>query len=94
MPTPSFTHVKDPQSDLDYLIDWTNWLATDTLTSSTWRVSPGSGMVLHTDSIVTSNKSTVWVRGGRVGTHVLTNRVATTNGREEEVSIVITVQDR
>lgn len=90
----TFTHTKDPQSDLDYLIDWTAWLATDTISESSWRASSGSGMVLHTDSIVTTNKTTVWVRGGRIGTHTLTNRIRTTNGREEEQSIVVAVQDR
>ncbi len=90
----NFTHTKDPQSDLDYLIDWTAWLSTDTISSSSWRTSAGSGMILHSDAIITSNKATVWARGGRLGTHSLTNRIVTANGREEEQTITITVKDR
>src|SRR5207237_8913736 len=53
-------HVtKDPNADLDYQFDWTAWLGTDTISTSTWSAPIGSQITTH-DSVIdgTSKKTT------------------------------------
>jgi len=84
--------IKDPQSNLDYQIDWTAWLAGDTISASSW--SAGAGITVgantHTDAV-----ATVWLSGGSAGSsYVVTNQITTTSGRIDERAITILVRDR
>jgi hypothetical protein len=72
---------KHPGSTLDYVIDWEDWLAGDTITSSTWAV--GTGMTKGTTTNTTTT-TTVWLSGGTDGTIInVINTVVTTGGRTE-----------
>ncbi len=55
---------KDPDAVLDYSIDWTTWLAGDTLATSVWTVPAGITKDSETN---TTSKSTVWLSGGTAG---------------------------
>ncbi len=84
--------VKDPDSTLDYTIDWTEWLAgTDTISTSTWIVPAGLTKVSDTKSLLTT---TVWIRGGTAGTsYTVTNRIVTVNGRTDDRSINLVIEE-
>jgi len=83
---------KDPADVLDYSVNWTAWLGTDTITASTWDVPTGITKVSDTH---TTTAATIWVSGGDVGaTYLLTNQVVTQGGRTAERSITLAVEDR
>lgn len=92
----TFSAIKDPQSVLDYAVDWSEWLATgDTITSSSWTVSgPDSGLVIDTDTN-DDNSATVWLSGGTLSkTYSVVNTIVTDQGRGDERTIRITVIDK
>jgi hypothetical protein len=83
---------KDPNAVLDYVIDWTTWLGSDTISSSTWTVPTGITQVQATN---TTKLATIWLSGGTAGElYTLTNRIVTTGGRTEDRSITIAVRGR
>ena len=53
--------VKDPDEVLDYSIDWSTWLDSDTISSSSWTVE--SGITKDSDSNDTTS-TTIWLSGG------------------------------
>lgn len=85
---------KDPNEVLDYSIDWTARLASDTISTSTWIVP--TGIVKDSDIIAAGNKITwIWLSGGTAGTkYTLTNRVTTVGGRTYDQSVDLKVKER
>lgn len=91
LPQPQ-THFKDPQSKLDYTIDWSAWLGTDTIQASTWTVD--SGLTKESEARTTTT-STVWLSGGTVGmVYRATCNMTTVGGRTDDRSILIHVTQR
>lgn len=94
---------KDPQSVLDYGIDWSTWLKTeaevladtdsaDTISTSTWTVP--AGIIEDSDSKA-DRATTIWLSGGTAGTnYILANKIVTVGGRTCERSIEIIVEQR
>jgi len=83
--------IKDPDAVLDYSVDWTAWLDTDTISSSGWS-SPEGLTVVDTTFVATS--ATVWLSGGTVGhRYRITNHIVTAAGRENDRTISIRVQE-
>jgi hypothetical protein len=84
---------KDPESVLDYAIDWSDWLATgDEVSTSTWTVP--SGITKDSDS-KTTTKTTIWLSGGVPNAdYSLTNRIVTIQGRTTDRTILIQVRNR
>jgi hypothetical protein len=89
----SFKHFqKDPDGLLDFTVDWSEWLGTDTISTSTWVVA--SGITRNADSRTTT-AATIWLSGGTVDTdYVVTNRITTAAGRTEDRTLVIEVRQR
>lgn len=87
-----FTH--DPNADLDYSVDWTEWMYTDdTINASTWTITP-TGPTL-TNSTFDDTTTTVWVDGGTGNvTYTLTNHITTADGREDDRSILLSCVER
>ena len=85
--------LKDPSAVLDYVFDWTEWLAAaETITSHT--VTVPTGLTLES-STVASGIVTAWISGGTVGTtYRVECLIVTTAGRTDERSLWITVQER
>lgn len=84
---------KDPVDTLDYLRDWSEWLAEgDTVLSSTWTVDPDGVVTVrasHTDTT-----ATVWLSGGETGQrYAVTNTVTTAQGRTAERTFYLYVRD-
>jgi hypothetical protein len=77
--------VKDPGSTLDYIIDWTNWLGSDTVSGVVY--TPDSGITTSTaiGGSATSNTTTtttINLTGGTVGTiYNIKCEMTTSSGR-------------
>lgn len=84
------TWTKDPEAVKDYTLDWTDWLAGDEITDSTWTVPAG----LTKDSMGNTTKVTsIWLSGGVLGeSYILSNKIRTLGNRTESRSIEIRVR--
>lgn len=90
------SYEKDPNADLDYGFNWSDWLGTDTIDTSTWVLAPDAAPTLLHLSTHDTTTTTVWVDKGLTAGQVLrlTNHVVTAAGREDERSHTITLKDR
>lgn len=69
---------KDPNADLPFGFDWSNWLPSGrAIVSATWEAT---GVELHDQAIVDGKKSTVFLRGGTLGFSYLVRCRITTDG--------------
>lgn len=95
MTTPSFP-FKDPNEVLDYTLDWTSRLGVDTIQTSNWSISAGSGLVIDSQSVDgTNKKTTVWLSGGTENiSYTLLNRVVTAGGRTMDQSVKLKVKSK
>jgi hypothetical protein len=88
----SAVFVKDPNSVLDYQIDWSTWLASDTIATSTWTAPTG---ITIASSSNTTTAATVWLSGGTAGVwYSLVNRIVTAGARTEDRTIQVRVEER
>lgn len=86
------SYTKDPDAVLDYELDWSEWLDTDTIASSSWTAD--TGITIDSDTNTTTT-ATVWVSGGTVGErYEVTNHIVTTAGREDDRSIKIKCKEK
>ena len=88
--------LKDPNAVVDFTRDWSAWLGTDTIATSTWVVP--TGLTIGTGGTAPTNTTTtatVWLSGGTAfGTYIVTNRISTTGGRTDDRSFLIVVMER
>lgn len=83
--------VKDPEAVLDYYMNWTVWLAGDTISTSTWIAT---GSVTIRDPGLSGDVASIWVEGGTAGELIdLTNHIVTAAGREDERTLRLILQD-
>lgn len=83
---------KDPDETLDYTLDWSRWLSTDTIQASTWAVPDG---LTEDASSHGDDTATVWLSGGTVGTaYTLVNTITTTGGRVAERSVSLRIRSK
>jgi hypothetical protein len=86
------TFLKDPHAVLDYTIDWTHWLAGDTIATSEWILPVDLTLTAHTKTITST---TAWLSGGTAGeSYTVTNRITTGGGRTEDRSFTVRVEER
>jgi len=84
--------TKDPNAVLDYIWDWSDWLGSDTISSST--VTAPTGLTVDSESNTTTT-ATVWLSGGTAGEdYDVVNRIITAGGRTEDRTITIQVRER
>jgi len=92
--------LKDPDATLDYVIDWSAGylMAGEQITASSWFILPqGAAGDLAIDNIPPelSGVVTVFVSGGVAGRiYQLTNRISTDQGRTDERSLSIRVEEK
>lgn len=85
--------VMDPDAVLDYTIDWSDWLAGDTISSSVWAVISGTATL--DDDTINGDLTQVWVSETVVGETVrLTNSILTTEGRADDRTLILVIQER
>ena len=83
---------KDPNAILDFTVDWTDWLGSDTIVTGTWIIPSGITEVSRSN---TTKISTVFVSGGASGqTYSLVNRINTSGGRTDDRTIFILVTEQ
>jgi len=87
------TYKKDPDAVLDYGFDWSDWLDTDeTISASTWTVEDG---ITQDSESETTSVTTIWLSGGTAGTtYRIVNEIVTSDGRTENRSMDIQVEER
>lgn len=86
------TFEKDPDAVLDYTVDWSTWLGSDTISTSGWTVDSGLTTVTSANTTTTA---TVWVSGGTLDhTYSLTNTIVTAGNRTDERTIRIVVKNK
>jgi hypothetical protein len=82
-------YYKDPDAELDYAVDWSAWLGTDTIASAVWEVRP-AGLTIGTGAkapTTVAGVATVWLSGGTSGTvYLVSCRVTTATGRVDDRS--------
>jgi hypothetical protein len=80
-----YAPAKPAAAVLDYSIDYTLWLAGDTISSSAWTFDAGiTGIPVSIGSPYA--KATTWLSGGTAGTtYNVTNTITTAAGRTEVV---------
>lgn len=84
------TYKKSSAAVLDYAINWSDFLAGDSIATSTWAVSP-SGLTIDSET-ETTTVTTVWVSGGTVGVeYLLTNTITTAGGRTSDRTLQISI---
>ena len=88
----SQSFIKDPDAVLDYAVDWTDWLGSDTIASASWTV--GTGLTKVTNSN-TTKVATVWLSGGTASTeYSIVNRIVTAGGRTDDRTLTIAVEQK
>ena len=87
------TFRKDPDAELDYGFDWSDWLATgETITASAWTVPDG---ITEESKAFSDTATEIWLSGGTAGTsYTLQNEITTSAGRIDERSFLIMVAER
>ena len=85
--------LKDPSAVLDYVFDWTEWLATgETITDHTITADTGITVDSSTED---AGKVTVWLSGGTAGiNYKVACKITTSAGRTDERTIWIKVVER
>lgn len=87
---------KDPNATLDYVFDWSTWLAAhdpvDTITTHEVLVT---GVTLNTSAIEGANRVRAWISGGTVGQPAqATCRITTAAGRVDDRTIFFKIKER
>ena len=87
-----FFATKDPSAVLDYSFDWSAWLGTDTIDSSSWSVPTGITKTSDSHTFITT---TVWLSAGTVGTNYeVVNTIITAGGRTDQRTITIRCREK
>jgi len=89
-------YLKDPQSRVDYAIDWTPYLDGRTIADSLWSVHPNeAGGVAIDGASFAATRTAATLTGGRVGhVYAIANHVTLSDGRSDDRSIVLRVEQR
>jgi len=86
------TWIHDPNAILDYSVDWSDWLGSDTIASVTWTVPTG---IVKASQAETTTTATAWISGGTAGTeYAVACKIVTAGGRTDERTIILRCQDR
>lgn len=89
--------VKDPDSRIDYRVDWgAAYLGVNQIVASSWAVTPSHEAGLAVAASGHDGRSAMaTLTGGRTGaSYALTNRVTLSNGETDERSIAVRVEQR
>jgi hypothetical protein len=89
-------YLKDPQSRIDYAIDWLGYLDGQAVVQSAWTVTPDEPGGIVVDSAGYDPARTAARLSGGVAGHVysVSNLVTLTDGSREERSITLRVEQR
>lgn len=89
-------YLKDPQSRVDYAIDWSGYLDGKVIAASAWSVIPdeADGIAIE-ETGFDFTRSAATLSGGAPGrVYSVANRVTLSDGRSDERSITLRVEQR
>lgn len=87
------TIVKDPDAVLDYVVDFTEWLANESDAIASHTIKTLS--VTKNSSYQSGGKVVVWISGGEAGKPAsATVQITTTGGRTDERTIYFKIRER
>jgi hypothetical protein len=90
-------YLKDPGAAIDYRIDWSaGYLAGQTIADSLWSVAPDeAGGLVASGGEEGPGRTTATLSGGIAG-HVyrVTNRITLSDGRVDERTLTLRVEER
>lgn len=90
-----YNGIQDPRGDLGWSLNWSAWLAGDTIATSTWSVEGGDGAMSINSEGFSDVRAVVKVSGGTVGqTYRLINEITTADGDRDRRTIQITIEER
>jgi hypothetical protein len=89
-------YLKDPQSRVDYAIDWAGYLDGQVVAESAWSVTPAEAGGVAVEAAAFDLARTAATLSAGVTGHVYTvsNRVTFSDGRSDERSITLRVEQR
>lgn len=83
---------KDPDEVLDYSLDFSGRIGTDTISTATWTVPAG---ITKASESTSGASATIWLSGGTADTWYSFNcRITTAGGRTLDQSVSLLVKDR
>jgi len=81
---------KDTDEVLDYQLDWSGRLGSDTIATSSWTVPAG---ITKNSDTNTATVTTIWLSSGTLNSsYELQNRVTTTGGRTMDQTVRIRIR--
>jgi len=88
--------IKDPDAELDYAVNWSNWLEEgETIVSAVWEIPDSFTRPPGKPDRIEEGRTIIWVSGGEPGMdHGLRVHVVTSAGREEDRTIWLRVRNR
>lgn len=90
------SYILDPSAELDFAVDWTDWLQDgETISDASWTVPAGLSEVDGHDSSVVDGLCTIWLTGGTPGcSYTVTCHITTSMGRQDDRSLTIESRER
>lgn len=89
--------VKDPAARLDYAVDWPgSSLGAATIVASDWLVDPAEARGIAVAATLAAGTRTGATLAGGVAGHVyrIANRITLSDGRQDERTLAVRVEDR
>jgi hypothetical protein len=84
---------KDPDEVLDYQVDWSDRLSSDTLLTSVWSISGDDSILTEDSSEISGDNTIIWLSAGTLGeAYNLLNRVTTTGGRTMDQTVRLRIK--
>jgi hypothetical protein len=85
-----YSFIKDPDKAEDFVIDWSEYLGSDTIATSTWTVPSG---ITKQSSSFTTTKVTIWLSGGTDGAYYeLVDTITTAAGVTADIHVSVYVK--
>jgi hypothetical protein len=89
-------YLKDPHSRVDYAIDWSPYLAEQSIAASLWTVEPDEeGGIAIAEASFEPARSAARLAGGLIGhSYTVSNRATFSDGTSDVRSITLRVEAR
>lgn len=89
-------YLKDPQSRVDYSIDWATYLDGQTIVESLWQIAPvETGGIAVEEMSFEPGRTAARLTGGVIGhCYNVANQVTLSDGTSEARSIALRVEDK
>jgi aryl-phospho-beta-D-glucosidase BglC (GH1 family) len=89
---PTRVPAKDPDSVLDFKVDWSEWLDGDTIATAVFLVDSG---ITEDSSTNSDTAATIWLSGGTAGVdYNVVSRITTAQGRTADRTIIVPVAEK